>query len=181
MTLRLHHELLDPDVPPPDLDAEGPGRPDVPNDHYVIEEGGSSVKSTIIITSDKPKKRGKQWVKPAAYGLCALFVALTAWNLFRWIGGSAERPAPSPFQLKQALYLGVMKVDAYRRAHGFTPSSIAVLDLPQNAYEYRRVNADQYVLAFRTEDGQRFEYNSRSPKEAIFGPSQSILSMGASK
>ncbi len=182
MNFQTQHDLIDPDVPAPEVDEDVPAQPGAPDDAYLIRDGVDPARSTIIVTTGKPKKAAKPWVKPAAFALCAAFVGLTAWNVMRMTSGPAPLPPPTPFQVKQALYLGVAKVDMYRRAHGgVTPTTIEDMDLPQVSYDYRRVDAGHYVLGFHARDGQTMQYDSNIPKETVFGSPQAILSMGVTR
>jgi hypothetical protein len=97
--------------------------------------------------------------------------------VFRFQQGPPAPPRPSPVQTKQALYLGVMKIDTYRRAHGATPNSINDVDLPQEWFAYRRIDADHYVLSFRA-NGAALEYDSQVPKANFFGAPQAFLPNG---
>ena len=91
--------------------------------------------------------------------------------------GPAAPPPPTQFQLKQALYMGVMRVDTYRREHGVTPDTLKDIGLPGNAYAYQRVDSQHYFLSFQN-NGPRVEYDSRDSKEEVFGKPDAIMSMG---
>jgi hypothetical protein len=74
-----------------------------------------------------------------------------------------------------------MKVDAYRRAHGVTPDSLAAAGLPEGSvYAYRRVSPTRYVLSFGA-SGSKIEYDSNEPKDQFFGSPQDMLTIGGSK
>ena len=93
----------------------------------------------------------------------------------------APPPKPSAFQVKQALYLGVMKIDAYRRIHGVTPSSLADVGIfDADGYGYTRIDLTHYVVSFQG-NGPKLEYDSNQSKDRFFGSPQEILTMGASK
>jgi hypothetical protein len=182
MKYQSQNDLIDPEFPAPDELPERAGRdvPEQPDDAYVIGEGGNSAPPPIIVTTGT-NNASKWWVKPAAFTLSAAFIALTAWNLSRIVKGPSAPPAPTPFELKQALYLGVMKVDAYRRVHGATPNTLAEAGLPDDGtYMYKRLDPEHYTLSFRAH-GPQFEYNSRDSKDTYFGSPQKILSMGENK
>jgi hypothetical protein len=189
MKFQSLHDLMDPDVPAPEpepapslaleLEPEvaGTEEPELPEDAYVIGEAGDSVLPSRVQVTTEDDARRQAWIKPAAFALFGLFVALTAWNLSGLFQGPPPPPAPSPFQLKQALYMGVMKVNGYRRAHGVTPESLGALDLPDTAYAYRRVSDDHFVISIRA-NGERLEYDSDMSKDEFFGKPDAILSMG---
>jgi hypothetical protein len=182
MKYQPQNDLIDPDVPLPDseFDYDGSENPNTPSDAYVIGEGGSSGPPPIIVTTGT-RYASKWWVKPAAFALFAAFIALTTWNLSRVVKGPGAPPVPTPFELKQALYLGVMKIDAFRRVHGATPNTLTEAGLPDDGtYMYKRLDADHYTLSFRAH-GPQFEYNSRDSKDTYFGSPQLILSMGEKK
>ena len=172
------HDLIDPDVPARGAVVEAVD-PDAPNDAYVIGENGATVQ--------RPDERGpgadeaeapRAWVRPAAAGLGLLFVVLTAWNLSRAARGPARPPQPTAFQVKQALYLGVMKVEAYRRVHGAAPEALSEAGLPGDAgYEYQRIGPTHYVLTFRA-DGSKVDYDSAIGVERFFGSPKDILKIG---
>jgi len=184
MKYQPQHELLDPDYPVPDEDGELPAdRSDAPDDAYVIGEPAS----TVLVTDGgekgkKRKKRGtKPWVMPAAFVLSALFVGMTVWNLSRAVTGAPPPPRPSPFQVKQALYLGVMRVDAYKKVHGVTPETLLDVGLSDTAgYSYVRIDSQRYVLSFRV-DGPKLEYDSNDPKASVFGTPGQILTLGGTR
>ena len=177
------NDLIDPDVPPTETAVESAGDddPGAPDDAYVIGEGGNTVKAPAGTAARKSRAGPKPWAKPAAFLLGALFVVMTVWNLSHLLQGPPPPPKPSPFQVKQALYLGVMKVDAYRRVHGVAPDSLADLGLSETGpYAYQRIDSAHYVLSFHG-NGPTLEYDSSDSKERFFGSPQEILTMGDSK
>lgn len=179
MKYQPQHDLIDPEVPSPEtvFEYEGDDDPEAPNDAYVIGEHGNTVQGPLA-GAGKDATGPKAWAKPAAFLLVTLAVALTIWNLNRVVSGPAPPPEPSSFQVKQALYLGVMKVDAYRRVHGVTPDSLTAAGLPDTAgYAYRRIDPAHYVLAFGV-SGPKLEYDSSVPKEGFFGSPREMLTMG---
>jgi hypothetical protein len=183
MKYQSRHDLLDPDVPVPDMGAEfeDGNDPTAPDDAYVIGENGSSLRAVDLRTGTKAQPGLQRWAKPAAFVLGLLFLILTAWNLSRLLQGPPAPPKPTTFQSKQGLYLGVMKVDAYRRAHGVTPDSLAAAGLPEGSvYAYRRVSPTRYVLSFGA-SGSKIEYDSNEPKDQFFGSPQDMLTIGGSK
>ena len=177
MKYQPQNDVLDPDVPPPDWAFEEEGDPDAPNDAYVIGAGGEVVKAPDANPSLAGSAGPRPWVKPAALILSIVCVALTAWNMSRVMQGPAAPPPPTQFQLKQALYMGVMRVDTYRREHGVTPDTLKDIGLPGNAYAYQRVDSQHYFLSFQN-NGPRVEYDSRDSKEEVFGKPDAIMSMG---
>src|SRR5580765_4148470 len=106
MKYQPRNDVLDPELPPPDWAFEEEGDPDAPNEAYVIGARGQSVRDPDAKEAVAAKAGPKPWVKPAAFILSLLCVALTAWNLSRVVSGHAAPPPPTQFQLKQALYLG---------------------------------------------------------------------------
>jgi hypothetical protein len=182
MNYQPQHDLIDPEVLPESADGpEGKQDRDAVDDAYVIGEHGNTVQAPIVKAPAKSKRGPKPWVRPLGIGLGVVFVALTAWNLSRLLGDPPPTPTPSPFQVKQALYLGVMKIDAYRRVHGVTPGSLAEAGLlGEGGYGYRRINPQRYVVSFQG-NGPTLEYDSSIPKDRFFGSPQDILSMGASR
>ena len=183
MKYQSQHDLIDPEVPAPDSASESDGDPDngASNDAYVIGAHGHTVQAPDAKAAADSKPGPKPWVQPVGAVLGALFVVMTIWNLSRLLGDPPPPPKPSAFQFKQALYLGVMKIDAYRRVHGVTPNSLAEAGLVDtDGYGYRRIDPLHYVVSFHG-DGPALEYDSNQPKDRFFGSPQEILTMGASK
>lgn len=182
MKYRPLNDVIDPEMPALDLErAFGELEdPDAVNDAYVMNDDGVTVQEPYVAPAAVTTSKFAHWAKPAAYLLCVTCVLLTFWNVNRVASGPDLRPPPSPFQIKQALYLGVMKVDAYRKAHGVTPESLTDVGLPEDAYSYRRVDSGHYILAFQN-DSPMIEYDSQVPKESFFGSPRTMLSMGDSK
>jgi hypothetical protein len=183
MKYQPQHDVIDPELPSPDTAFEHDGNhdPDVPDDAYVIGEDGNSFRAVGIRTGSKAKKGFDRWAAPIAFGLVTLCLVLTFWNLSRLVQGPPPPPTPSPFQVKQALYLGVMKIDAYRRVHGVTPDTLVDAGLPDTSgYSYRRIDLAHYVVSFEV-NGSKLEYDSSDPKERFFGTPQEMLTMGDSK
>jgi hypothetical protein len=183
MKYQSQHDLIDPDVPSQDTEPEfdGNNSPEEPDDAYVIGENGNSV-SFVEVKPGMGKKKGyEHWLKPAAVASMAVFVVLTVWNLSHLMQGPPPPPTPTPFQMKQALYLGVMKVDAFRRVHGVTPETLAEAGLPEEGvYAYKRVNPTRYILSF-SGNGSKIEYDSVSPKDQFFGSPGDMLTIGGSR
>jgi len=186
MKYQPQHDVIDPEYPVPDTEGEAPSDDrNAPDDAYVIGDHGTA--SQVLVTSEdgKPKSRSRQgpkpWVMPAAFVLSGLFVGMTVWNISRLVSGPPPTPKPSPFQVKQALYLGVMRVDAYRRLHGETPETLLDVGLSDTAgYSYVRIDSSRYVLSFRV-DGPKLEYDSNEPKDRAFGTPEQILTLGGTK
>ena len=183
MKYQSQHDVIDPEVQPrvTGFEYDGDDIPDAPSDAYVIGENGDTVREPDAEAANESPARPKPWARPVAFLLGALFVVMTVWNLSRLLQDPPVPPKPSPFQAKQALYLGVMKIDAYRRVHGVTPDTLADAGLPRTGpYAYRRIDPSHYVVSFGG-DGPRLEYDSNEPKERFFGSPQDILTMGDSK
>ena len=175
------HDLIDPDVPAADAVEARQDDPDAPNDAYEIGAHGHTVRAPDARAATGGGARSRTWVKPAAILLSVACVALTVWNLARLIQGPATPPKPTPFQVRQALYLGVLKVEAYRRVHGVTPSNLTDASLPDpGPYTYQRVDPRHYVLGFQA-DGPREQYDSAIPMEQVFGPPEKMLAMGGAQ
>ena len=182
MKYQSQHDLIDPEVPSPEtgFEFEGDDDSDAPHDSFVIGEDGTTFKAPPSAGMAIPSGP-KPWVKPAAFVLGALFVATTLWNLSLLLQSPPQPPKPSPFQVKQALYLGVMKIDAYRRVHGVVPDTLADAGLPGGGpYAYRRIDPSHYLVSFEG-DGHKLEYDSNEPKERFFGSPREVLTMGDSK
>jgi hypothetical protein len=183
MKYQAQHDLIDPEVPSPEVasEADGGRDTDILNDAYVIGEHGNTVQAPAGRAATKSRSGPKRWAQAFGAVLGALFVLITAWNLSRLLGGPPPPPRPSAFQVKQALYLGVMKIDAYRRVHGVTPRSLAEAGLLETGgYGYQRIDPLRYVVSFQ-DNGPRLEYDSNISKDRFFGPPQDILTMGVSK
>jgi len=186
MKYQPQHDVIDPDYPIPDTEvAEPAADPNVPDDAYVIGENSGAAQVRVTSEDGKPTSRSRKgpkvWVMPAAFVLSSAFVGLTVWNLSRLASGPPPVPRPSPFQVKQALYLGVMRVDAYRRVHGVTPETLLEVGLSDTAgYSYVRLDSTRYVLSFRV-DGPKLEYDSNEDKDRVFGTPEQILTLGGTK
>ena len=176
------HDLIDPDVPAQGAAVEPPqDDPDAPNDAYEIGAHGHTLRAPDARAAGDVAGKSRAWVKPAAILLSLACVGLTVWNLARLIQGPPTPPKPTPFQVRQALYLGVLKVEAYRRVHGVTPSSLADASLPDpGPYSYQRLNPGHYVLGFQA-DGPREQYDSAIPMERVFGSPEKMLAMGGAQ
>jgi hypothetical protein len=174
------NDLIDPDVPADAPVPEPEQDPDAPEDAYVIGERWSTVQEPGAETTEGKKKRKRKkgktraWVKPVAILSAVACVALTAWNLSKLAQGSPAPPPPSPFQMKQALYMGAIKVEAYRREHGVTPGTIADIGLVSPPYSYTRLNPDAYIVAVDLH-GAKLEYESSVPLEKFFGTPGDML------
>ena len=178
MKYRTQYDLFDPEVLPDDPKLEVQPDPDAPEDAYTIGEHGDTVRAPDGSAASEIDDGPKPWVKALAALLALAFVVLTGWNVSRVVSGPPPLPKPSPVQVKQTLYMGVMRIDTYRRARGVTPETLADADLPENAgYTYRRINLSHYVLAFEN-GGPKLEYDSSVPKETFFGSPRAVLSMG---
>jgi hypothetical protein len=182
MRYQPQNDLIDPDVPTPEQLIKGPeGDPHAPDESYTFDESGRTVRrpnseAKAKADDDAPKR----WVMPVAVLSSVLCVGLTVWNVSRLIAGPPKPPAPSTFQVKQALYMGVMKVESYRRSHGVTPENLQDTDLPAPPYTYHRVNPTAYTLALAS-NGTTLEYDSGIPMDKFFGSPKDMLTAGGSK
>jgi len=183
MKYQPQNDVLDPDFPMPDetVEVDEAKHADAPDDAYVIGEHGNTVQTPPEVNTKRRKRRGqRQWVMPTAFVLSLAFVGLTVWNVSHVLSGP-PRPKPTPFQVKQTLYLGVMRIEAYKRVHGVTPETLSDAGLPDGAgYTYTRVDPTRYVLSFSA-NGPNLEYTSSDPKESFFGTPKDMLSMGGPK
>jgi len=184
MKYRPMNDAIDPEVLPGGFTYEQLEKehdPNAPNDAYVIGENGASIQAPDADSLSDQSSGPKPWVKPLAALLGVLFVALTVWNLHRVVQGPPPPPKPTPIQLKQPLYLGVMKIDAYRRSYGVVPDQLSDAGLPDpGPYTYQRLDQDHYQLAF-TNQGEKLDYDSHVPKVSFFGSPKELLSTGDSK
>ena len=173
------NDLIDPEVPAAGAPVPEPAPdPDALEDAYVIGEHGNTVQHPGAETKDEKKdtdkNKVKRWVKPLAILSAAACVALTVWNLSKLVQGPPVPPAPSPFQVKQALYMGAIRVEAYRREHGVTPETVADSGLASPPYTYTRLNPNTYALSVQLH-GTKLEYDSTVPLEKFFGTPQEML------
>jgi hypothetical protein len=184
MKYRPLNDLIDPDVPAFDgINApEGLADPDSGNDAYVFDEHGHTVSRP-----DNDKSKAEQevdgrmrWGLPVAIALVAACVILTGWNITRLASGGPPAPNPSPFQIKQGLYLGVMRVEAFRRSHGVTPDDAPDVGLTDPPYHYTRVSSTEYTLGLEAH-GQKIEYSSRMSMQHFFGSPKEMLAMGGAQ
>lgn len=176
------NDLIDPDVPPPDAIIPEPEEhdPEAPNNAYVIGEHGNTVQAPDASGASSAEDGPKPWVKPMAIALVVLCAGLTFWNLTRAVSGPPAPPKPSAFQVKQALYLGVMRLEAFRRVHGVTPDSLTDAGLQNPPYGYMRLSSTQYVVSIQL-PGSSLEYDSSTPMQRFFGTPQEMLSIGGTQ
>lgn len=184
MRLRTVHDDIDPDVVLEEdgfeEGSEGEAR------QYVIGEDGHRVinlELSAALAKKQLEARPKSWVKPLAAVLMLAFVGLTAWNIVRLTHPESEIPKPTPYQLKQALYLGVMRIEAYRKTHdGAAPDTPGQAGLPDDAgYVYKRTGSTSYHVEFVHGNDPTFQYDSTTPVDAYFGSPKSMLAMGEAK
>jgi hypothetical protein len=181
MKYRSQYDLFDPEVVVEPPEAQAAVDPNAPDDAYTIGEHGNTVKAPDANARGKSDDAPKPWVRPLAVALAVGFVALTGWNVERAMQGPPPPPKPNAVQIKQTLYMGVMRIDAYRQVHNATPERISDAGLPENVgYTYQRIDAWHYVLGFENR-GPRLDYDSTIPKESFFGSPQALLSMGGTQ
>jgi hypothetical protein len=178
MNYRPQNDLIDPEVlgdenRPLVRDAENP------DDSYLIGENGKTVAAPPGSAQGAPGEAPpKRWVMPLALLLAAGALALTVWNASRFIQGPPVPPVPTPVEAKQALYLGVMKLEAYRRIHGVTPETMMDAGLAAGSgYAYTRVDSSHYVLAFEDRTARQ-TYDSSTPLATAFGPAKEMFAVG---
>lgn len=181
MKYRPLHDLIDPDIRP-ETDLPLHHDPESPDDAFLIGENGATVHAPDLADGAEGAVDGeapRRWVKPAALLLAAAAIGLTAWNLSRLVQGPPPPPKPTAFQSKQALYLGVMKIEAYRRTHGVTPDTLIAVGIADGSgYNYRRLDPGRYALSFQG-NGTPVEYDSMVPMQQFFGTPAEMLSTGA--
>lgn len=79
----------------------------------------------------------------------------------------------------RTLYLGVLKIEAYRKLNGMLPFEMEVANIRRkDGYAYERLDDRHYVLTFREADGRTLSFDSRTPIERFFGPPEAILGNG---
>jgi hypothetical protein len=181
MQYRPLNDLIDPDVDPDDGEADPTeGESQDRDAGYVIGEDGRAVVNLELseaLARRTGRRRPSPKVKILAAALGAVCIALTVWNLARLSTGSAAPPQPTPFQVKQALYLGALKLEAYRKVHGTVPTTLDEAGVPEQAgYAYRAVDTRHYVLSFVVA-GSKAEYDSSVPLERAFGSPREMLAM----
>ena len=181
MKFRPLNDLIDPDIRPESVPPLAHG-PDSPDDAFLIGENGATVHAPDPADGAEGAVEGealRPWVKPAALLLAAAAIGLTAWNLSRFFQGPPPPPKPTAFQSKQALYLGVMKIEAYRRTRGVTPDTLTEVGIADGSgYDYRRLDPGRYALSFQG-NGTPVEYDSTVPMQQFFGTPAEMLSTGA--
>lgn len=180
MKVRIQYDVLDPDVQPEDPNKvlELEPDPDAPDDAYTIGADGNTVRAPDGSAAAEIDDAPKPWVKPLAVVLAITFVGLTAWNVQNIVVGPPPPPPASETQIKQTLYLGVMRIEQYRRDRGVTPDRLTDADLPPGAgYTYQRLDPWHYSLAFES-GGSKLEYDSKVPRESFFGSPRTLLTMG---
>jgi hypothetical protein len=184
MNYRPLNDVIDPEVTPQDETVEPSGGPaEDRDDGYVIGEDGRGVVNLELSEAFGRREFAppRPWLKPAAVALALLFVALTCWNVWRLTHPASMLPTPTPFQVKQALYLGVMRVEAYRKIHGVAPERLEDAGLPSDSgYAYGRIDSKHYNLSFER-DGRSFDYDSDIPVETAFGSPKEMLNIGGSQ
>ncbi len=182
MRYQTKWDELDPDVAPSEpSDSVAESNPDAPNDAYHFDERGNTIKAPDADARKANEQKQKRWVGPLAYGSLALCALLTIWNIVRVAQGPPGLPIPAPAQIKQTLYMGVLRIDAYKRVHGVTPEKLSDAGLPDGVgFTYQRTDSAHYVLGFQNR-GPKLEYSSKDSRDAFFGPAQSILPTGGSQ
>lgn len=164
MNYRPLNHLFDPDVPP--------------RDDHVISQDGTAAQGPGSGDVENSQEAGvRPWVLPLAVGLLVVAVGLTGWNLARLMQDPPAPPAPTAVEMKRALYLGVLRIEAYRKMHGVIPTTVAEVGLANGSgYVYDRVDPARYVLSFESR-GARQEYDSTVPVAAFFGTAREMLSL----
>ena len=185
MQYRPLNDLIDPEVVPEDgrlVPAED-GAPES-DDGYVIGEDGRGVVNLELseaLARRSGRRKPPPVVKILAAALGFLCVGLTVWNLARFASGPAALPQPSPFHVKQALYLGALKIEAFRKIHGTTPETLTDAGIPDQAgYAYRRIDATHYALSFAV-GSSKAEYDSGVSLERAFGTPREMLATGGAR
>lgn len=115
-----------------------------------------------------------------AFAIAALLVILVggAYLLLPAPAVAAAKPRDET-ATRRALYLGVLKIEAYRKLNGMAPFEIEVANIRRkDGYGYERVDDRHYVLTFREADGRTMSFDSHVPIEKFFGPPEAILGDG---
>ena len=161
MKYRPQHELIDPDV--------------VGDEHRPLQHDPENPEGAYLM--EAPADAPRPWVVPTALTLAAAALALTVWNTMRFMQGPPVPPVPTPVETKQALYLGVMKLDAYRRMHGVTPETMMDAGLAAGSgYTYTRVDGRHYVLTFEDRTARQI-YDSATPLREAFGSPKEMFTL----
>jgi hypothetical protein len=179
MNYRPINDLIDPDVVG---DENRPLRhdPEASDDAYLIGENGATVAAPPGSQATRPGESARRWVLFTSIALTVLAVGLTIWNTSRYVKGPPVPPVPTPVEAKQALYLGVMKIEAYRRVHGVTPDTMMEAGLAAGSgYTYTRVDPAHYVLVFEDRAAHQ-TYDSSLPIGSAFGPAREMFAVGSS-
>ena len=115
-----------------------------------------------------------------AFGLAAALVILIGGAYLLLPAPPVAAAAPrDEAATRKALYLGVLKVEAYRKLNGMVPFEIEVANIRRkDGYAYERVDDRHYVLTFREPDGRALSFDSHTPIEKYFGPPEAILGDG---
>jgi hypothetical protein len=79
----------------------------------------------------------------------------------------------------KTLYLGVLKIEAYRKLNGMLPYEMEVANIRRkDGYSYERLDDRHYLLTFRESDGRTMSFDSHTPIERFFGPPEAVLGGG---
>ena len=182
MKYRTMYDDIDPDVVPEENEGERSAHPSSDDQYVIGEDGRKVVNIELSVALGRKVEKPKSWVKPSAAVLGVLFLGLTAWNVFHFTHPTLGLPTPTPFQIKQALYLGALRVEAYRKVHGVVPDTLSQAGLPEDAgYTYKRAGAGHYRLSFER-GGPGVQYDDATMTlDAYFGSPKTMLAMGGSR
>ena len=149
-----------------------------PLEHDREHREGAFPSGDASTTVAEPVVAPRPWVMPVALVLAAVALGLTIWNASRFIEGPPAPPVPTPVETKQALYLGVMKLEAYRRVHGDAPDTMMDAGLTAGSgYTYSRVERGHYVLTFADRTAHQ-TYDSSTPLSSAFGSAKDMFALG---
>lgn len=130
-----------------------------------------------FVAWDVPEKRSG--LGPAVR-LLALAVILVGGGYL--LAHSLSEPPPLPGTVRDAtdtkrtLYLGVLKIEAYRKVNGLYPFEIRAAGVDdRSGYRYERVSDERYRLSFHEADGRSMTFDSATPIVRFFGRPEEIL------
>lgn len=130
-----------------------------------------------FVAWDVPERRSG--LGPAVR-LLALAVILVGGGYL--LAHSLSEPEPLPGTVRNAadtkrtLYLGVLKIEAYRKVNGLYPFEIRAAGVDdRSGYRYERVSDERYRLTFHEADGSKATFDSATPIERFFGRPEEVL------